>query len=173
MHGKGTFFDPRLDDADEVPDRRAGRDSATCATIPDLDHLQARRAALLSARASGADAAGRELRRTAAAARARRSSTARRSARRATCRRSSPSPAGTCTPPAEIGIDDFQAKRSPDERYRTAPLKGLWTHTKGGFYHDGRFATLRRCRRTLRRALRAGPERRRRRSDLVEYLKSL
>jgi hypothetical protein len=23
-----------------------------------------------------------------------------------------------------------------------SPLKGLWTHTKGGFYHDGRFATL-------------------------------
>jgi hypothetical protein len=43
---------------------------------------------------------------------------------------------------AEIGIDDFQALRSPDERYRTAPLKGLWTHTKGGFYHDGRFPTL-------------------------------
>ncbi len=34
------------------------------------------------------------------------------------------------------------AKRSPDERYRTSPLKGLWTHTKGGFFHDGRFATL-------------------------------
>jgi hypothetical protein len=43
---------------------------------------------------------------------------------------------------AEIGIDDFQAKRSPDERYRTSPLAGLRTHTKGGFYHDGRFATL-------------------------------
>jgi hypothetical protein len=43
----------------------------------------------------------------------------------------------------EIGIDDFQAKRSPAERYRTAPLRGLWTHTKGGFYHDGRFPTLR------------------------------
>ncbi len=42
----------------------------------------------------------------------------------------------------EIGIDDFQANRSPDRRYRTSPLKGLWTHTKGGFYHDGRFATL-------------------------------
>ena len=27
-------------------------------------------------------------------------------------------------------------------RYRTAPLKGLWADTKGGFYHDGRFATL-------------------------------
>jgi hypothetical protein len=42
----------------------------------------------------------------------------------------------------EIGIDSFQADRSPDERYRTAPLTGLWTHSKGGFYHDGRFATL-------------------------------
>jgi hypothetical protein len=26
--------------------------------------------------------------------------------------------------------------------YRTAPLAGLWSHAKGGFYHDGRFATL-------------------------------
>jgi hypothetical protein len=43
---------------------------------------------------------------------------------------------------SEIGIDDFQAKRSPDEAYRTAPLKGLWTHQKGGFYHDGRFGSL-------------------------------
>lgn len=42
----------------------------------------------------------------------------------------------------EIGVDDFQAKRSPDELYRTAPLAGLWAHAKGGFYHDGRFATL-------------------------------
>jgi hypothetical protein len=42
----------------------------------------------------------------------------------------------------EIGIDDFQASRSPDDRYRTSPLRGLWTHTQGGFYHDGRFATL-------------------------------
>jgi cytochrome c peroxidase len=42
----------------------------------------------------------------------------------------------------EIGIDDFQADRSPDKRYRTTPLRGLFTRTKGGFYHDGRFATL-------------------------------
>jgi hypothetical protein len=26
--------------------------------------------------------------------------------------------------------------------YRTTPLKGLWTHTTGGFYHDRRFTTL-------------------------------
>jgi hypothetical protein len=44
--------------------------------------------------------------------------------------------------PEEIGIDSFQADRSPDGRYRTAPLGGLWARQKGGFYHDGRFATL-------------------------------
>jgi hypothetical protein len=44
--------------------------------------------------------------------------------------------------PSDIGIDDFQAKRSPDNSYRTAPLRGLFAHMKGGFYHDGRFATL-------------------------------
>src|SRR5437016_1576974 len=31
---------------------------------------------------------------------------------------------------SEIGIDDFQAHRSPDKKYRTTPLKGLWTHQK-------------------------------------------
>lgn len=43
---------------------------------------------------------------------------------------------------SEIGIDDFQANRSPDNSYRTPPLRGLFAHMKGGFYHDGRFATL-------------------------------
>ena len=39
-------------------------------------------------------------------------------------------------------IDGFQADRAPDRVYRTAPLAGLFAHQKGGFYHDGRFATL-------------------------------
>jgi len=43
---------------------------------------------------------------------------------------------------AEIGIDDFDAMRSPTGKYRTTPLGGLFTRTKGGFFHDGRFATL-------------------------------
>ena len=43
---------------------------------------------------------------------------------------------------SDIGIDDFQSNRSPDNSYRTAPLRGLFAHMKGGFYHDGRFATL-------------------------------
>jgi len=42
----------------------------------------------------------------------------------------------------EIGIDDFEAMRSPTGKYRTTPLGGLFTRTKGGFYHDGRYATL-------------------------------
>ena len=44
--------------------------------------------------------------------------------------------------PSEVCVDSFQADRAPDKRYRTSPLNGLWTHTKGGFYHDGRFNTL-------------------------------
>jgi cytochrome c peroxidase len=44
--------------------------------------------------------------------------------------------------PEEIGIDDFQSERSPTRRYRTTPLRGLWTHMDGGFYHDGRFQSL-------------------------------
>ena len=39
----------------------------------------------------------------------------------------------------EVCIDDFEANRAPDHRYRTATLEGLWTHTKRGFFHDGRF----------------------------------
>jgi len=42
----------------------------------------------------------------------------------------------------EIGIDNFQAERTPERLYRTKPLLGLWSHAKGGYYHDGRFATL-------------------------------
>ncbi|HEX7037464.1 MAG TPA: hypothetical protein VF210_16970 [Pseudomonadales bacterium] len=42
----------------------------------------------------------------------------------------------------QIGIDDFQAERSPEARYRTSPLAGLWTRGDRGYYHDGRFATL-------------------------------
>ena len=44
--------------------------------------------------------------------------------------------------PEEMGVDSFQADRSPTHMYRTAPLAGLWSHQKGGFYHDGRFASL-------------------------------
>mgnify|MGYP000919706982 CR=1 FL=1 len=74
--------------------------------------------------------------------------------------------------PAELGIDSFQADRSPTHMYRTAPLAGLWTHQKGGFYHDGRFATLRNVIDHYDQHLRLGLSEREK-SDLIEYLKSL
>jgi len=72
----------------------------------------------------------------------------------------------------EIGIDNFQADRGPDHRYRTSPLKALWTHTKGGFYHDGRFATLLDVVAHYDSVFTLGLSDGERR-DLVEYLKSL
>jgi hypothetical protein len=74
--------------------------------------------------------------------------------------------------PAEIGIDDFQANRSPTGKYRTAPLKGLWTHMAGGFYHDGRFATLEEVILHYNGHFKLGLSARET-GDLVEYLKSL
>ena len=44
--------------------------------------------------------------------------------------------------PAEIGIDDFQASRSPDSATGPRRCAGLFAHAKGGFYHDGRYPTL-------------------------------
>lgn len=44
--------------------------------------------------------------------------------------------------PAEIGIDSFLADRSPTGKYRTTPLRGVWSRAKGGYYHDGRFENL-------------------------------
>jgi cytochrome c peroxidase len=71
-----------------------------------------------------------------------------------------------------MGIDAFQANRSPDRRYRTAPLRGLWAHQTGGFYHDGRFATLRDVvdHYDVVRGLGLTDQEK---NDVVEYLKSL
>jgi CxxC motif-containing protein (DUF1111 family) len=74
--------------------------------------------------------------------------------------------------PDEIGIDDFQANRAPDKRYRTSPLKGLWTHQKGGFFHDGRFATLREVVTHYNSFFGLGLTEQEA-NELVEYLKSL
>jgi cytochrome c peroxidase len=71
-----------------------------------------------------------------------------------------------------IGVDDFQANRAPDKRYRTAPLKGLWTHTTGGFFHDGRFQTLHDVVQHYNRFFGLGLSDSQV-HDLVEYLKSL
>jgi hypothetical protein len=74
--------------------------------------------------------------------------------------------------PAEICVDSFQTDRAPDRRYRTSPIGALFTHTKGGFYHDGRFATLNAVvdhyNTCMNLNLAAGEK-----ADLVQYLLSL
>jgi hypothetical protein len=74
--------------------------------------------------------------------------------------------------PQEICIDSFQADRSPTGMYRTTPLRGLMAHTKGGFYHDGRFPTLasvvQHYNSCMNLHLTAGQQ-----SDMVEFLKTL
>jgi hypothetical protein len=170
MHGKGTFFDPRLDDAARFPiaaRERSGHVRAEEDMItPLLPALQLYQLAL--------DAPAPP-----------RGSYNRTAAKRGESVFLGKANCGSChVPPlftepgwnmhtaAEIGIDDFQASRSPDGRYRTAPLRGLWTHTKGGFYHDGRFPTLAAVidhyDSHFSLALSAGEK-----TDLAEYLKSL
>jgi len=73
---------------------------------------------------------------------------------------------------SEIGIDDFQSSRSPDDSYRTAPLRGLFAHMKGGFYHDGRFATLLDVVNHYNNFKKLNLSEKDK-ADLVEYLKSL
>ena len=170
MGGQGTLYDPRLDDFDRFPiaaangfgDVRPERDLVT----PKLGMLQQYQLALKAPKAPK---------------RSYDEDSARRGERvfneEAGCARCHVTPIFTepgwnLHTPDEIGIDAFQAQRGPEDGYRTAPLKGLWTHTKGGFYHDGRFATLMdvvdHYDSTFNLFLSQDAK-----ADLVEYLKSL
>ena len=170
MHGSGTFFDPRLNDPVQFP-------VAAHAGFGDVrspsDHVTAKLAALqfyqLSIPAPAPPPGSFDL---TAASRGRTLFDG--VARCSTCHVAPlfSEPGWAMHTGAEIGIDDFQANRAPDHRYRTTPLKGLWSHAKGGFYHDGRFATLadvvRHYDATFGLHLDASQV-----NDLVEYLKSL
>jgi hypothetical protein len=75
----------------------------------------------------------------------------------------------------EIGIDDFQAERGPERRYVTTPLRALFDTQKihkGGFYHDGRFATLADVVNHYDAFLKLGLSETQKR-DLIEFLKSI
>jgi hypothetical protein len=170
MHGQGVFYDPRLDDPRQFPVAARNRSGHT-SNSPDL--ITPKLAALhfyqLALAAPAAPAGSFD---PAAAARGKKLFGAK--AECATCHVPPlfTEPGWNLHTPAEIGIDRFQADRSPTHRYRTTPLKGLWAHQKGGFYHDGRFATLGdvvdHYNRFFKLRLTAGEKR-----DLVEYLKSL
>jgi hypothetical protein len=170
MHGKGTFFDPRLQDPVQFPiAAKAGFDDVR--NTPDL--ITSKLAALhFFQLALNAPPAPRGSFDTAAAKRG--EVVFNGAGKCATCHVPPlfTEPGWNMHKPEEIGVDSFQADRAPDLRYRTAPLKGLWTHTKGGFYHDGRFVTLTdvvaHYNSTLSLGLSSGQM-----SDVVEYLKSL
>jgi len=170
MHGSGTFFDPRLNDAAQFPVAAAAGFGDVRAT-PDLvtSKLAALQYYQLSIPAPAPPNGSVDKR-----AAARGETLFNGSARCSTCHVPPlfSEPGWAMHTGAEIGIDDFQANRSPDHRYRTTPLKGAWSHAKGGYYHDGRFATLadvvRHYNDTFGLSLNASQI-----NDLVEYLKSL
>lgn len=141
MHGQGTFYDPRLNDAQQFPVAvRSGlwnkRDKPDLVTdkLAALHYYQLSMPAPKPPRGSY-DAAAADRGRIVFEG-------------KAGCARCHVPP--LFTEPGwpmhtadEIGIDNFQASRSPDKRfYRTTPLRGLFVRMKGGFYHDGRFADL-------------------------------
>jgi len=170
MHGKGTFYDPRLNDAAKFPiAAREGFGNIRNPTDLITSKLPALHAYQLSLLAPQPPAGSFN-----PAAAAHGQVVFNGKAQCATCHVPPlfTEPGWNLHTPAEIGIDDFQAKRSPDEMYRTAPLKGLWTHTTGGFYHDGRFATLLDVVNHYNTLFSLGLTDSEK-SDLVEYLKSL
>ena len=173
MHGSGVFYDPRLNDKAKFPvAARAGFANVRPGAGSD-DGITSRLAALhyyqLSVPAP-TPPAGSYQERAADSGRALFNGRARCS----TCHVPPlfTEPGWAMHTAAEIGIDDFQSSRSPDNRYRTTPLKGAWSRAKGGYYHDGRFATLMAVVEHYNRVfdLRMTATEM---SDLVEYLKSL
>ncbi len=170
MHGKGTFFDPRLNDRRQFPLAvKAGH--ANVRNKPDL--ITSKLAALHFYQLAIPAPAPPQ------------GSFNAQAAKRGQALFEGQAKCGAChVPPVftepgwamhkadEIGIDAFQADRSPDKQYRTTPLKGLFTRQKGGFYHDGRFANLEAVVNHYddHFKLKLTTEQKR---DLVEYLKSL
>jgi hypothetical protein len=170
MHGQGTFFDPRLNDAEKFPIAAANgfgdihnEVDLISPKLPALHFYQLSIPAPEPPEGSFNEAAAE-----------RGDALFEGKAKCATCHvpPTYTEPGWNMHPGEDICIDNFQADRSPDGAYRTSPLKGLWTHTKGGFFHDGRFATLREVVDHYNQCFNLGLTNRESK-DLVEYLKSL
>ena len=173
MHGKGRFWDPRLNNAAQFPIAAAHGFGDLPHISPDDDQITPKLAALHFYQL--AIPAPRPPDGSFDAAAAHRGDAL--FSGKAGCNNCHVEPLWTdpgwnLHTPAEIGIDSFQADRAPDHRYRTSPLGGLWTHTKGGFYHDGRFATLLDVVNHYNTVFNLGLTEQEK-QDLVEYLKSL
>jgi hypothetical protein len=170
MHGSGTFFDPRLDNATQFPvAARVGMGNVR----GQPDNVTGKLAALhfyQMAIPAPAPVAGSFDQRAAEHGQTLFNGVARCS----TCHVPPlfTEPGWQMHTGEEIGIDNFQADRAPDHRYRTTPLRGVWARAKGGFYHDGRYPTLlsvvQHYNQTFNLRLSDSDM-----NDLVEYLKSL
>lgn len=170
MHGTGTFFDARFNDKTQYPvaaKTGAGNTRGTPDRVtPALAALHMYQLAIPAPK----PAEGSFDR----AAAARGKTTFSGNAKCAACHVPPlfTEPGNNLHAPSEIGVDAFQADRSPTHMYRTAPLAGLWTHQKGGFYHDGRYATLRDVVEHYDSFMKLGLTEKEK-TDLIEYLKSL
>ena len=170
MHGQGTFFDPRLDNAAQFPiaaENRFGHVKPPVDLVsPKLPALQAYQLSL------GAPKAPKGSFDPVAAARGKALFNGR--AECSTCHvpPTFSEPGENLHPGSQIGIDSFEADRSPTHMYRTSPLGGLWSHQKGGFYHDGRFPDLLSVVKHYDSTFHLGLSGRQQ-NDLVQYLLSL
>jgi hypothetical protein len=173
MHGKGRFWDPRLNDATQFPIAAAHGFGDLPHISPDDDQITSKLQALQFYQLAIPPPQPTQGSFDAAAS-------ARGDALfsgKAKCNNCHVEPLWTdpgwnLHTPAEVCIDAFQANRAPDHRYRTSPIGELFTHSKGGFYHDGRFPTLSKvvdhydtC---MSLGLTSGEK-----SDLIQYLLSL
>ena len=173
MHGQGTFYDPRLADRQKFP---VAARSQQGAKHDAEDRITAKLPALHFYQLSLPTPKPPQSAFDATAAR-RGEALFKTKARCASCHVPPmyTEPGWNLHTAEEIGIDDFQAKRSPDGRYRTEPLRALWETKKihkGGYYHDGRFATLREVVDHYDRhfGTRLAEQEK---ADLIEFLKSL
>jgi hypothetical protein len=169
MHGQGTFFDPRLDDASRFPVAAKARFGHVRNT-PDLvtPKLAALHAYQLSLAAPKPPRGSFD-----AAAAARGAKIFNDKARCAGCHVPPlySEPGYNLHRPSETCSDPFVASRSPTGMYRTTPLKGMFAKSKRGFAADGRLPTLlavvNHYDSCFKLGLSTGQKR-----DLVEFLKS-
>lgn len=143
MHGQGNFHDARLDDATQFP---IAAEQGSGHVTNKVDRITSKLAGLAayqySLKAPTAKSPKKGSARVAAVMRGKKLFSGQ--AQCSTCHVPPlfTEPGFNMHSGSEIGIDNFQADRSPTHMYRTSPLAGLWTHRKGGFYHDGRFPTV-------------------------------
>jgi cytochrome c peroxidase len=170
MHGKGNFYDPRLDNADQFPvAAKAGFGHVTNSVDLITPKLAALHFYQLALKAPSAPAGSFHPQ---AAMRGKNIFNGVANCSSCHVPPLYTEPGWNMHTPSEVCVDSFQADRSPDRRYRTSPLAGLWTHTKGGFYHDGRFPTLLAVVNHYDGCFRLGLTDQEK-ADLVEFLKSL